>query len=680
MRLRDRTGVSFAVLAAAALLLECRETVPIAARLRRALKNPKAVTKLDLSHSNLTSVPPEVFRLTSLKELDLSGNRISTIPPLIGQLSALQTLDVSFNELSAVPAEFTLLRDLRELRLGSNQIATLPHEISRWERLDVLDVSSNALTSLPSEIGDLENLRILMLSRNHIHELPAAIGRLARLKELDVSANDLATLPPDIAGLANLERLDVGWAYGHRDVILANRLERLPVEIRRLQKVRELNLARNKLHSLPAEVGEMQRLEILNVANNRLAALPQTTCKLSQLTQLNASANSLVTLPLCLSQLPRLTRIDVSDNRLGNLPVFSEAVTVIASGNPLSRAGRFPRWIVFLLRILTAAVGVIIVYASVAMYEDEEKRLQNRLEELWVVVDDYRRAALSTETALVRASAAAVRKRVRMVFGDRLRSTRAVFAAAAYVITSSAAAVITIGFAAVWCEDAECSTPLIAVMLGVLILVGAVVPLLLNRRVAIIVATVVLALQLLSSIGSAFTYLLLLADPEASPFFARTILAIGLAPWIANAGATLSNLLILQLVVMVLRRLAETDSLWKSLFYLLALTLGGALVVTVPFVAVFMRIPNLGILEFALMYLGYANLLAVTIALAAVILILLMLVHRLFWPAVSRLVYAVGRVGILQYRKTLFLIGVALVSVQFPTIGRGVTFVMEKLK
>ena len=57
-----------------------------------------------LSGNELTSVPAEIGRLTSLRELHLHGNRLLSVPAEIGQLTSLRELDLSDNELTSVPA------------------------------------------------------------------------------------------------------------------------------------------------------------------------------------------------------------------------------------------------------------------------------------------------------------------------------------------------------------------------------------------------------------------------------------------------------------------------------------------------------------------------------------------------------------------------------------------------
>ena len=52
-------------------------------------------------------------------------------------------------------------------------------------------------------------------------------------------------------------------------------------------------------------------------------------------------------------------------------------------------------------RMLIACVGFLLIYIAAFLHEDEEGKLQNRLEELWVRVDDFQRQALSKQTVFL---------------------------------------------------------------------------------------------------------------------------------------------------------------------------------------------------------------------------------------------------------------------------------------
>jgi Leucine-rich repeat (LRR) protein len=61
--------------------------------------------KLDLSGRQLTAVPPDIWRKTSLRVLNLFRNELTSLPANIAQLRELRTLIIASNQLRALPEE-----------------------------------------------------------------------------------------------------------------------------------------------------------------------------------------------------------------------------------------------------------------------------------------------------------------------------------------------------------------------------------------------------------------------------------------------------------------------------------------------------------------------------------------------------------------------------------------------
>jgi internalin A len=194
--------------------------------------------RLDLHFNKLTSLPPEIGRLTSLQRLDLGGNELTSLPPEIGLLTSLQDLDLWDNRLTSLPPEIGLLTSLQRLALGSNRLTSLPPEIGLLTSLQDLALGSNRLTNLPPEIGLLTSLQDLALWSNELTNLPPEIGQLTSLQDLDLGRNELTNLPPEIGQLTSLQRLDLGDN---------EKLTSLPPEIGRLTRLRELELVEDEM-------------------------------------------------------------------------------------------------------------------------------------------------------------------------------------------------------------------------------------------------------------------------------------------------------------------------------------------------------------------------------------------------------------------------------------------------
>lgn len=109
---------------------------------------PSNETTLNLSSSNLTKVPSDIFEKTDLIELNLSNNNLT----------------------GALPGEIRFLKNLQVLNLSGNNFTGVPAEVGQLSNLRVLNLSNNSLTGLPYELGNLKNLQTLNLSGNDYAE------------------------------------------------------------------------------------------------------------------------------------------------------------------------------------------------------------------------------------------------------------------------------------------------------------------------------------------------------------------------------------------------------------------------------------------------------------------------------------------------------------------------------
>ncbi|QTA85597.1 COR domain-containing protein [Desulfonema magnum] len=268
----------------------------------------KQAVELDLSDQEITHLPPEIGRLSSLQVLVVRG--LKELPGEIGQLRNLSRLYLSYNQLKELPEEIAQLRNLSRLYLNSNQLCKLPGGIGQLRNLTRLYLSYNQLKELPGEIGQIRNLSRLYLSYNHLKELPEGIARLENLNILDLSSNQLKEFPKGITQLTNLTRLYLG----------SNQMTELPGEIGRLRNLTELNVSFNHLRTLPKEIARLRNLTLLYLDSNYLDKLPDEIAQVENLTELNLSANQLKMIPGTISHLRNLTLLCLDVNELKDIP------------------------------------------------------------------------------------------------------------------------------------------------------------------------------------------------------------------------------------------------------------------------------------------------------------------------------------------------------------------------
>ncbi|XP_006896531.1 PREDICTED: leucine-rich repeat and calponin homology domain-containing protein 4 [Elephantulus edwardii] len=161
------------------------------------------ITQADLSRNRFPEVPEAACQLVSLEGLSLYHNCLRCLNPALGNLTALTYLNLSRNQLSSLPPYICQL-PLRVLIVSNNKLGALPPDIGALGSLRQLDVSSNELQSLPSELCSLPALRDLNVRRNQLSLLPDELGDLP-LVRLDFSCNRVSRIPVSFCHLRHLQ-------------------------------------------------------------------------------------------------------------------------------------------------------------------------------------------------------------------------------------------------------------------------------------------------------------------------------------------------------------------------------------------------------------------------------------------------------------------------------------------
>ena len=132
--------------------------------------------RVDVGPEDWEGVTMEDGRVVELRlpNMGLGG----AVPAVIGQLTALTYLNLSGNQLTSVPTEIGQLTSLEQLELSLNQLTSLPAEIGQLTSLTVLGLEANQLTSVPAEIGQLTSLKVLYLYGNRLTSVSAALRGL----------------------------------------------------------------------------------------------------------------------------------------------------------------------------------------------------------------------------------------------------------------------------------------------------------------------------------------------------------------------------------------------------------------------------------------------------------------------------------------------------------------------
>jgi len=164
------------------------------------------LTHLDMSGTDLQTIPAEVLQIPTLTTLYLTGNNISALPADFSKLSALTSLNIDRNSLTALPE--TVPSKLRWIRLNGNKLETVP---AGWGQLNPERVylRNNRFVQIPEVMKNWTALTDLSMSGNPVKEFPAWLTQLPNLKNIDLDDAQIVKLPDDLSGLKSLQYLSL---------------------------------------------------------------------------------------------------------------------------------------------------------------------------------------------------------------------------------------------------------------------------------------------------------------------------------------------------------------------------------------------------------------------------------------------------------------------------------------
>ena len=89
-----------------------------------------------------------------------------------------------------------------------------------------------------------------------------------------------------------------------------------------------------------------------------------------------------------------------------------------------------------LLRILAGLAGALLLYVAFFLYEDEESRIQNRLEQIWKRIDALQSSAMSKEVAFLQGATRTTSAILDRLLGHKLVSWQSIAVSMAFSLAS----------------------------------------------------------------------------------------------------------------------------------------------------------------------------------------------------------------------------------------------------
>jgi hypothetical protein len=321
-------------------------------------------------------------------------------------------------------------------------------------------------------------------------------------------------------------------------------------------------------------------------------------------------------------------------------------------------------------RILAIVVALIALYLALFMFEDEEGKWQNSIDELWIAIDDRAKKIGNRTTAIFNKVAGVVTVGLDRLFGRRLFSVRSIGASTS---CSSSFVLAMLCFADVFGRVRSGELEVLLIALGVCLL-AAILPAILQSRWVIPISLIPIAFLLLYAFSDWSLHKADYAAWNLDRLKGRgPPLLIG-----ALAISFLTDVAFILLTRMSIRKVAS-DCRNLTIFIAMGLQAASAIfVVVAPIVIMFLidRHANKGhwqerpVLATTFKFAAGLNAFTSVVCLTLFATLAVVLLHKIFWPILARLVYPLSRYEVFRNRKLWWTLSVACFAYGFQLTER----------
>ncbi len=296
------------------------------------LLNPN-LRVLDLSHNNISRLPPRLGLNTELTHLNLANNQISDpitlLPPRFRRLTHLKLDNNQISELSLSGAP----KNLELMSLANNPLSKVSlSDLPKLIHVDIYGTSASSyISSRLTEVSlsGLTNVTGLTLSEHPLLS-KASVSDLPNLEHLNISLNPLL---PEVylSGIPNLKYLRFAWNKNLSTLSLPelpnlttlicidNSLSDVSF-VKELASLTELELSDNLISDV-APLSNLINLTELGLNNNLISDVAPLS-NLTSLTKLKLG-NNLISDVAPLSNLTNLTELELRNNFISDVAPLS---------------------------------------------------------------------------------------------------------------------------------------------------------------------------------------------------------------------------------------------------------------------------------------------------------------------------------------------------------------------
>ena len=313
--------------------------------------------------------------------------------------------------------------------------------------------------------------------------------------------------------------------------------------------------------------------------------------------------------------------------------------------------------------IALCVVGALLALTPLLTYEDEDKKIQSRIEAFWIHLDDQRQRAFKLEERLILRVARIASLLLDYLFGPELFSARvvAVTIGIAYTIISLLA---FIGAALVWKSG---GSGLNALIVPSVLITFAVIVMIFSRRPSASPKLLLLWIVVLGVV--AFIELL-----------RRSLNFQGIIIFLL---ATLLSIASDVAVLYILRRLLRSTQTDRSFFHIamrVVLILSAAILIWIGPLVIAILLGADRLASMTLAALWVFNLADAIVLAAAFCLAFALLAHHFAWPAIQRPLYAMQRSSSMHYKAAAYTLGAGMLTLGFALTGHPITSISDLIQ
>lgn len=328
-------------------------------------------------------------------------------------------------------------------------------------------------------------------------------------------------------------------------------------------------------------------------------------------------------------------------------------------------------------RLTAVLLGTFAYYVAFFMYEDQEGEWQNRVESLWVAINDHENLTGSKASAVFDKVSAVATSVFDRIFGQKLFSFQLIGVSTSYSYASlflGLSILFTVLFRPARLtaplpanlDDALSTVKIGCFVIGCIFLLFAALPSLLPSRwsngLSLLPFLVVL---------SGLVKLILSHRATGDQLMMFAILIAGI----------LSDVLVLTLIRYTVRRISTAPTLSRVAIAISAQIALITFLVVAPIEASGPLIVKFGnrLMFKTLLWLGVFNLFTGLLASVFLLLLFTVMLHRVTWPILGKLIYPLARYEVLRNHIAMAGIGTACFMFAFPLMPNAIKGILEWL-